>query len=43
MVLLWYVHAPELSMTLLIGDQIWCWIPSKWDFLRLATLYGIVW
>jgi len=23
--------------------QLWCWIDTQWDFLRVATLYGIVW
>ncbi|KAL8973895.1 MAG: hypothetical protein Q9197_001852 [Variospora fuerteventurae] len=23
--------------------QLWCWIDIKWDFLRIALLYGIVW
>ncbi|KAF6235973.1 hypothetical protein HO173_005601 [Letharia columbiana] len=22
---------------------LWCWVSPKWDFLRVATLYGIVW
>ncbi|KAL9598176.1 MAG: hypothetical protein Q9219_004673 [cf. Caloplaca sp. 3 TL-2023] len=22
---------------------LWCWIDLKWDFLRIALLYGIVW
>ncbi|KAL2044430.1 hypothetical protein N7G274_003135 [Stereocaulon virgatum] len=22
---------------------LWCWITGEWDFLRIATLYGIVW
>ncbi|KAL8626981.1 hypothetical protein Q9189_007316 [Teloschistes chrysophthalmus] len=22
---------------------LWCWIDIKWDFLRIALLYGIVW
>jgi hypothetical protein len=22
---------------------IWCWITEKWDFMRIAFLYGIVW
>ena len=22
---------------------LWCWIPPSWSFLRIATLYGIVW
>lgn len=22
---------------------LWCWITIKWDFLRIALLYGIVW
>ncbi|MCJ1370771.1 hypothetical protein MMC20_001984 [Loxospora ochrophaea] len=22
---------------------IWCWVVTEWDFLRIATLYGIVW
>ncbi|KAL8728225.1 MAG: hypothetical protein Q9166_005528 [cf. Caloplaca sp. 2 TL-2023] len=22
---------------------LWCWIDLKWDFLRIAVLYGIVW
>ena len=26
------------------GDaSIWCWVSSKWDFLRLACVYAIVW
>ncbi|KAL8895692.1 MAG: hypothetical protein Q9207_008060 [Kuettlingeria erythrocarpa] len=26
------------------GEAIlWCWIDVKWDFLRIALLYGIVW
>ncbi|KAL8683927.1 MAG: hypothetical protein Q9186_000138 [Xanthomendoza sp. 1 TL-2023] len=26
------------------GDAVlWCWIDLKWDFLRIALLYGIVW
>ncbi|KAI4175952.1 MAG: hypothetical protein LQ346_007966 [Caloplaca aetnensis] len=26
------------------GEAIlWCWIDIKWDFLRIALLYGIVW
>ncbi|KAL8669762.1 MAG: hypothetical protein Q9168_005656 [Polycauliona sp. 1 TL-2023] len=23
--------------------SLWCWISIKWDFLRIALLYGIVW
>lgn len=23
--------------------QIWCWVTTEWDFLRILTLYGIVW
>ena len=30
-------------MTNKISAQIWCWINPKWAFLRIATLYGIVW
>ncbi|MCJ1451450.1 hypothetical protein MMC28_001787 [Mycoblastus sanguinarius] len=22
---------------------LWCWVGPQWDFLRIATLYGIVW
>ncbi|KAL9072509.1 MAG: hypothetical protein Q9161_003521 [Pseudevernia consocians] len=22
---------------------LWCWVSPQWDFLRVATLYGIVW
>lgn len=22
---------------------IWCWIPEKWDYLRIATCYGPAW
>ncbi|KAL8886236.1 MAG: hypothetical protein Q9215_006034 [Flavoplaca cf. flavocitrina] len=22
---------------------LWCWIDTRWDFLRIALLYGIVW
>ena len=22
---------------------LWCWVSPNWDFLRVATLYGIVW
>ncbi|MCJ1275697.1 hypothetical protein MMC21_003500 [Puttea exsequens] len=22
---------------------LWCWVDTRWDFLRVATLYGIVW
>ena len=26
------------------GDAtIWCWVSAKWDFLRLAVVYVIVW
>ena len=28
------VYAPAL---------LWCWVSPTWDFLRVATLYGIVW
>ena len=23
--------------------KIWCWVTTKWDPLRIALLYGIVW
>ena len=29
--------------TSLMESQLWCWVDSSWDFLRVATLYGIVW
>ncbi|CAD6563967.1 MAG: hypothetical protein ASARMPRED_002596 [Alectoria sarmentosa] len=22
---------------------LWCWVSPQWDFLRVATLYGVVW
>ncbi|KAK3174345.1 hypothetical protein OEA41_001589 [Lepraria neglecta] len=32
--------SPKAPLTL---GQLWCWITGEWDFLRIATLYGIVW
>lgn len=44
------IYGPALVRTmlitlwaLLIFLQLWCWIDTRWDFLRVATLYGIVW
>ena len=28
---------------ILMWTQIWCWIVIEYDFLRISTLYGIVW
>ncbi|KAL8839755.1 MAG: hypothetical protein Q9170_001626 [Blastenia crenularia] len=40
----------DIPMAIKVGDegltmslQLWCWIDIKWDFLRIALLYGIVW
>ena len=27
----------------LTRNQLWCWVSPQWDFLRVATLYGVVW
>ena len=31
------------DLTKAMQTQIWCWITLEWSFLRVATLYGIVW
>ena len=23
--------------------ELWCWVSPEWNFLRIATLYGVVW
>lgn len=26
-----------------IHIQLWCWVSLKWNFLRIAVLYGFMW
>ncbi|KAL8643558.1 MAG: hypothetical protein Q9210_007630, partial [Variospora velana] len=35
-------HQSYSHRTLTDKSQLWCWIDIKWDFLRIALLYGIV-
>lgn len=41
------LQLPLLSSKVLLvanrSAQLWCWISPTWDFLRIMTLYAIVW
>ena len=37
-----FVNTPDRGP--IYGDaSVWCWVSAKWDFLRLAVVYAIVW
>ena len=39
-----YLFIRDKSGVRVYGDAgMWCWIITKWDYLRIATFYGPIW